>query len=142
MYGVYRSVFAVSYCDMSVLTNMILVKIVLWTLPLQYTTCYKPAKLLGRPKREDWIRTYTVVLICVYYIYCSEASINDCSTSRLYISSTIFAAPNVFLISSPIMFSLLETPINLPREFICAASVLCLSFCFKPSTHRIKLSWF
>jgi hypothetical protein len=30
----------------------------------------------------------------------------------------------------------------LPREFICAASVLCLSFCFKPSTHRIKLSWF
>ena len=76
------------------------------------------------------------------YIYPSESSGNDCSISWLYISSTIFAAPNFFLISSPIMISLLEMPINLPRKLICATSVLFLSYCFRPSTHYIKLACF
>jgi uncharacterized Fe-S cluster-containing radical SAM superfamily protein len=40
---------------------MILVIIVLLTVPLQYTTCYNPERLLGRLEREELIRTYTGV---------------------------------------------------------------------------------
>jgi len=61
MYRVYRFVFVLSHCLLSLLTNMILVIIAFLTLPLQNTTCYKPPMLLGRPEREDWMRTYTAV---------------------------------------------------------------------------------
>jgi SRSO17 transposase len=40
---------------------MTLVIIALLTLPLQYTTCYKPERLLGRMEREEWFKTYTFV---------------------------------------------------------------------------------